>query len=190
MDPPRLTPLPGCIMRRLDFPSPGLNRRRLFLRSFWRLPRLRNLPQPSGETKSTNKARESKDQGLKASYRGSEKNTKQGMARMTKLQLSKMHKMGHTIIVCSAARLLDVRSKSSAPSKRYRPHSAMQSRRTDRCSPRQILHQDIFENNITITCPKTADGFTGKLIDLDPAMVDGERTGLRHQVGTRRRSSQ
>jgi serine/threonine protein kinase len=48
----------------------------------------------------------------------------------------------------------------------------------------QILHRDISENNIIITDPQTADGFTGMLIDLDLAIVDGERTGGRHMTGT------
>jgi hypothetical protein len=47
-----------------------------------------------------------------------------------------------------------------------------------------ILHRDISENNIIITDPKTADGCTGMLIDLDLAIVDGERTGARQQTGT------
>jgi hypothetical protein len=48
----------------------------------------------------------------------------------------------------------------------------------------KILHRDISENNIIITNPKTADGLTGMLIDLDLAIVGGERTGARHQTGT------
>jgi serine/threonine protein kinase len=48
----------------------------------------------------------------------------------------------------------------------------------------KILHQDISENNIIITDPKMAGGFTGMLIDLDLAIVDGERTGGRHMTGT------
>ncbi|KAF7511422.1 hypothetical protein GJ744_004611 [Endocarpon pusillum] len=48
----------------------------------------------------------------------------------------------------------------------------------------KILHRDISENNIIITYPKTAGGFTGMLIDLDLAIVDGERTGGRHMIGT------
>jgi hypothetical protein len=35
----------------------------------------------------------------------------------------------------------------------------------------KILHRDISENNIIITDPKTADGCTGMLIDLDLAIV-------------------
>jgi hypothetical protein len=40
----------------------------------------------------------------------------------------------------------------------------------------KILHRDISENNTIATDPKTADGFTGILIDLDPVIVGGERT--------------
>lgn len=47
-----------------------------------------------------------------------------------------------------------------------------------------ILHRDISENNIIITDPKTTNGFTGMLIDLDLAIVNGERTGGRHMTGT------
>ncbi|KAF7513576.1 hypothetical protein GJ744_008870 [Endocarpon pusillum] len=48
----------------------------------------------------------------------------------------------------------------------------------------QIIHRDISENNIIITDPETAAGFSGMLIDLDLAVVDGERTGGRHMIGT------
>lgn len=48
----------------------------------------------------------------------------------------------------------------------------------------KILHRDISENNIIITDPQKADGFTGMLIDLDLAIVDGERTGGRQMTGT------
>ncbi len=48
----------------------------------------------------------------------------------------------------------------------------------------RILHRDISENNIIITDPKTTNGFTGMLIDLDLAIVNGERTGERHMTGT------
>jgi serine/threonine protein kinase len=49
----------------------------------------------------------------------------------------------------------------------------------------KILHRDISENNIIITDPKKADGFTGTLIDADLAKeVGGGRTGARHQTGT------
>jgi Fungal protein kinase len=51
-------------------------------------------------------------------------------------------------------------------------------------SKAQILHRDISENNIIITDPETAAGFSGMLIDLDLAVVDGERTGGRHMTGT------
>jgi hypothetical protein len=48
-----------------------------------------------------------------------------------------------------------------------------------------ILYRDISENNIIITDPKKADGFTGMLIDLDLAKVVGSgRSGARHQTGT------
>jgi serine/threonine protein kinase len=49
-----------------------------------------------------------------------------------------------------------------------------------------ILHRDISENNIIITDtdPQTANGFTGILIDLDLAIVNGNRTGSQHQTGT------
>lgn len=43
-------------------------------------------------------------------------------------------------------------------------------------SGNKILHPYISENNI-ITHPRTADGFTSMLIDLDLAIADGERTG-------------
>jgi 5-carboxymethyl-2-hydroxymuconate isomerase len=48
-----------------------------------------------------------------------------------------------------------------------------------------ILHRDISENNIIITDPKKANGFTGMLIDLDLAKEIGSgRSGARHQTGT------
>ena len=48
-----------------------------------------------------------------------------------------------------------------------------------------ILHRDISENNIIITDPEKADGFTWMLIDLDLAIqVDGGRTGARQKTGT------
>ena len=48
-----------------------------------------------------------------------------------------------------------------------------------------ILHRDISENNIIITNPKQANGFTGMLIDADLAkIVGGGRTGVRYQTGT------
>ena len=48
-----------------------------------------------------------------------------------------------------------------------------------------ILHRDISENNIIITDPEKADGFTGMLIDLDLAKEIGSgRSGARHQTGT------
>ena len=48
-----------------------------------------------------------------------------------------------------------------------------------------ILHRDISENNIIITDPKKADGFTGMLIDLDLAKkMNSGRGGARHQTGT------
>ena len=48
-----------------------------------------------------------------------------------------------------------------------------------------ILHRDISENNVIITDPSEANGFTGMLIDLDLAKVVGsERSGARHQTGT------
>jgi len=48
-----------------------------------------------------------------------------------------------------------------------------------------ILHRDISENNIIITDPEKADGFTGMLIDLDLAKIVGSgRSGARHQTGT------
>jgi serine/threonine protein kinase len=47
------------------------------------------------------------------------------------------------------------------------------------------LHRDISENNIFITDPKEADGFTGMLIDEDLAKEIGSgRSGARHQTGT------
>jgi serine/threonine protein kinase len=47
------------------------------------------------------------------------------------------------------------------------------------------LHRDISENNIIITDPKEADGFTGMLIDEDLAKEIGSgRSGARHQTGT------
>lgn len=49
----------------------------------------------------------------------------------------------------------------------------------------KILHRDISENNIIITDPKEADGFTGMLIDGDLAKEIGSgRSGARHQTGT------
>ncbi|MCJ1349377.1 hypothetical protein MMC31_007617 [Peltigera leucophlebia] len=49
----------------------------------------------------------------------------------------------------------------------------------------KILHRDISENNIIITDPKKANGFTGMLIDVDLAKEIGSgRTGARHQTGT------
>jgi serine/threonine protein kinase len=49
----------------------------------------------------------------------------------------------------------------------------------------KILHRDISENNIIITDPKKADGFSGMLIDLDLAKeVGAGRSGARHQTGT------
>ena len=48
-----------------------------------------------------------------------------------------------------------------------------------------ILHRDISENNIIITDPKKADGFTGMLIVLDLAKeMNNGRSGARHQTGT------
>ena len=46
----------------------------------------------------------------------------------------------------------------------------------------KILHRDISENNIIITDPKEADGFTGMLIDGDLAkeMGSGRSGGARH----------
>ena len=49
----------------------------------------------------------------------------------------------------------------------------------------KILHRDISENNIIITDPKKANGFTGMLIDLDLAKDIGTaQTGARQQAGT------
>ena len=49
----------------------------------------------------------------------------------------------------------------------------------------KILHRDISENNIIITDPKEADGFTGMLIDEDLAKEIGSKpSGARHQTGT------
>ncbi|EDN09515.1 predicted protein [Histoplasma mississippiense (nom. inval.)] len=48
-----------------------------------------------------------------------------------------------------------------------------------------ILHRDISENNIIITDPDKADGYSGMLIDLDLAKEVGSgRSGARHQTGT------
>ena len=48
-----------------------------------------------------------------------------------------------------------------------------------------ILHRDISENNIIITDPAKAKGFTGMLIDLDLAKLLGSgRSGARHRTGT------
>ncbi|KAA6407381.1 MAG: hypothetical protein FRX48_08929 [Lasallia pustulata] len=48
-----------------------------------------------------------------------------------------------------------------------------------------ILHRDISENNIIITDPKEANGFTGMLIDADLAKEIGSgRSGAHHQTGT------
>ena len=49
----------------------------------------------------------------------------------------------------------------------------------------KILHRDISENNIIITDPEKANGFTGMLIDMDLAKEVGSgRSGARHQTGT------
>ncbi|KAI1987116.1 hypothetical protein LOZ53_004446 [Ophidiomyces ophidiicola] len=49
----------------------------------------------------------------------------------------------------------------------------------------KILHRDISENNIIITNPKIANGYSGMLIDLDLAKELGSGpTGARHQTGT------
>ncbi|MCJ1360430.1 MAG: hypothetical protein MMC33_010435 [Icmadophila ericetorum] len=49
----------------------------------------------------------------------------------------------------------------------------------------KILHRDISENNIIITDPEKANGFTGMLIDMDLAKeVGSARSGARHQTGT------
>ncbi|KAF3768265.1 hypothetical protein M406DRAFT_251224, partial [Cryphonectria parasitica EP155] len=49
----------------------------------------------------------------------------------------------------------------------------------------KILHRDISENNIIITDPRCANGFTGMLIDLDLAKQIGSgRSGARYQTGT------
>ncbi|SLM41353.1 1 protein kinase [Lasallia pustulata] len=49
----------------------------------------------------------------------------------------------------------------------------------------KILHSDISENNIIITDPKEAGGFTGMLIDADLAEEIGSgRSGACHQTGT------
>ena len=49
----------------------------------------------------------------------------------------------------------------------------------------KILHRDISENNIIITDPKEANGFTGMLIDADLGKEVGSgRSGARNQTGT------
>jgi hypothetical protein len=49
----------------------------------------------------------------------------------------------------------------------------------------KILHRGISENNIIITDPEKADGFTGMLIDLDLAKEVGtDPSGARHKTGT------
>jgi len=48
----------------------------------------------------------------------------------------------------------------------------------------QILHRDISENNIIITNPEQADGFTGMLIDLDLAKPAGSSETGAQQTGT------
>lgn len=49
----------------------------------------------------------------------------------------------------------------------------------------KILHRDISVNNIIITDPDCANGFSGLLIDLDLAkQVGSGRSGARHQTGT------
>ncbi|EGD97738.1 FunK1 protein kinase [Trichophyton tonsurans CBS 112818] len=49
----------------------------------------------------------------------------------------------------------------------------------------EILHRDISENNIVITDPKVANGYSGMLIDLDLAKELGRGpTGARHRTGT------
>ena len=47
-----------------------------------------------------------------------------------------------------------------------------------------ILYRDISENNIIITNHKITNGFTGMLINLDLAIVNGKRTGGRDMTGT------
>ena len=49
----------------------------------------------------------------------------------------------------------------------------------------KILHRDISENNIIITDPKEANGFTGMLIDTEYGKENGSgRSGARQQTGT------
>lgn len=49
----------------------------------------------------------------------------------------------------------------------------------------KILHRDISENNIIITDPEKANGFSGMLIDLDLGKeVSAGCSGARHQTGT------
>lgn len=49
----------------------------------------------------------------------------------------------------------------------------------------KILHRDISENNIIITDPAKANGFSGMLIDLDLAKEEGTGpSGARHRTGT------
>ena len=49
----------------------------------------------------------------------------------------------------------------------------------------KILHRDISENNIIITDPKKANGFTGMLIDLDLTKeIGSEQIGETHPTGT------
>lgn len=48
-----------------------------------------------------------------------------------------------------------------------------------------MLHRDISENNITITDPREADGFTDMLMDEDLAKeIDSGRSVARHRTRT------
>ena len=50
----------------------------------------------------------------------------------------------------------------------------------------KILHRGISENNIIITDPKEAKGFTGMLIDAEFGKESGSgRSGARHLRGTK-----
>ena len=114
-------PLPKNIIRYLSF----LLRASVSSNAFsilWRLPKLGNLPElvRQKERQLTRGLEVRKDRDPTVKHRSSEKNAKRNAMQMN-MQINTMHKMGHIRTVCSAARssrLLDVQSKSSAPSKR------------------------------------------------------------------------
>jgi hypothetical protein len=103
------------------------------------------------------------------------------MVQMKKLQLSKMHKMGDmnrlfsSLVISPAGRTIkefgSVKEVLTALCDAIKAHRSL-------LTKAKLLHRDISENNIIITDPKTADDFTGILINLDLAIIGGERTPL------------